>query len=513
MFRGTGGSPVSFDWQNTGEPPVSPGFQRSRFAFCPFTKRMRPRGGFIFFTAMWVLVILAALVLVFARSMRTEVMISGNHLADSQASTIELGAENYVLAAVDASNGDALTVLQTPAEQIQLNNGYFWILQPYFQNDYQYAFGITDETSKLPLNTATDAQLAALPGITQDVADSIVDWRDADENITGQGAESAYYGTQPRPYSSKNSPFESVAELYLVKNMTDDLMWGMDLNHNGVLDPVEQQAGGLATAFNAGNDSSRGIAPFVTVWGEQPNTSASGKPRVNISMINDPTQLRTALLTALSTSRVNQIVAQAMATRQFRNIFDFAIKTKMKSSELAQVEDLLTSSPAKTLSGKVNVNTTSEQVLMCLGLQQSDADAIINQQPTAQGSFGNSATSSVGTSSGSTGTSSAASPTTSISWIMDVLKPQQAVQIGDMLTGKSYFYSADIVAVTADGRSFRRVRIVVDARSSPPLIVYRKDLTSMGWPLSDDIRTALRTGQPLPPVTGYGTGGGNGLGM
>ncbi len=64
------------------------------------------------------------------------------------------------------------------------------------------------------------------------------------------------------------------------------------------------------------------------------------------------------------------------------------------------------------------------------------------------------------------------------------------------ITGTSFQYSADIVAVSGDGRSFKRVRIVVDARTQPAKIVYRKDLTDLGWPLPPDVRTELRPGAP-----------------
>ena len=47
-----------------------------------------------------------------------------------------------------------------------------------------------------------------------------------------------------------------------------------------------QPATALATAFNAANDTGRGIFPFVTVWGSEPNTYANGKPRVNVALIN-----------------------------------------------------------------------------------------------------------------------------------------------------------------------------------------------------------------------------------
>ena len=56
--------------------------------------RLPARHGIIFVTAMWVILILGALVLIFARSMRVEVAASANHLSEVQASTIELGRSN-----------------------------------------------------------------------------------------------------------------------------------------------------------------------------------------------------------------------------------------------------------------------------------------------------------------------------------------------------------------------------------------------------------------------------------
>ena len=235
----------------------------------------RRRPGIIFITAMWVVVILSAVVLIFARSMRTEVAASRYRFSVQQADAVELGAEQYVLAAVDGSNGDAVTVLQTQAEQIPIGNGFFWILQMYPDNDYTYAFGITDESSKVNINfanaTTTGVSLANLPGMPQDVADSIV--------LCAVGLPPApparvqmqiTIQSLPRPYSLKASPFESVDELFLVsrQDVTDQLMYGSDMDHNGMLDDAEQKAaGGLSTAFNAASDTTRGVFPFLTAWG------------------------------------------------------------------------------------------------------------------------------------------------------------------------------------------------------------------------------------------------------
>ena len=281
-------------------------------------RRFRRRQGIIFVTAMWVILILCALVLIFAREMRVEVTASANRVSADQASTLEQGAEQYVIAAVDASKGDAVTVLQTPAEAIQIpgvrdqngsvtGDGYFWILQAYPDNDTTYAFGITDESSKLNLTTATSTAIAALPSpdMTEAIADSIVVWRTGTTTgTTGQGADSSYYQSLARPYSAKIKPFESVDELYLIKDVNDQLLHGYDLDQNLVLDQSESGAGGLAVAFNGVNGTGRGIFPFVTVWSKEPNTDASGKARINIMSITNPTQLRTALAKALPATRV-----------------------------------------------------------------------------------------------------------------------------------------------------------------------------------------------------------------
>ena len=57
-----------------------------------------------------------------------------------------------------------------------------------------------------------------------DLVDSIVDWIDTDDAVTGiGGAESSYYQGLDEPYVCKNAPLESLDELLLVKGMTPEL--------------------------------------------------------------------------------------------------------------------------------------------------------------------------------------------------------------------------------------------------------------------------------------------------
>jgi DNA uptake protein ComE-like DNA-binding protein len=321
----------------------------------------------IFIIALGIIVILSSMLLVFARSMRTAAIASGNNLSALKADAVEQGAERWVLAQVDQSGTDATTLTQIPAEAIQVGGGYFWILRFYTDSDQSFDFGITDESTKVNLNTAQSDALMEVPGMTQDIADSIVAWRSPPANDSGgQGAQSDYYESLADPYTAKNAPFETVGELLLVKGITPDILYGSDLNRNGVIDDAERAAGGTSSMFSSSAQDSRGLFNYVTVYG----------------------------------------------------------------------------APARAA-----------------------------PPPAAPG----------GTQKSSSGAAA----------------------------GQSYMYSADIVAVSGDGRAFRRARIVVNGRQPPSRIIFRKDLTDLGWPLPPEIRTALRAGQP--PPTGYGVSSG-GLG-
>src|SRR5439155_16613047 len=130
------------------------------------------------------------------------------------------------------------------------------------------------------------------------------------------------------------------------------------------------------------------------------------------------------------------------------------------------------------------------EVLMTLpGLEEADVDAMISKRQE----YG------VGTGVTSSDTSSLSnsfngSSSVGMAWVVEALSQQKAMAIGNLLTDRSYQFSADIVAVSADGRAYRRIYVVVDVRQSPPKVVYRKDLTSWGWPLDPQIRLDLRQG-------------------
>ncbi|WP_286177312.1 general secretion pathway protein GspK [Stieleria mannarensis] len=135
-----------------------------------------------------------------------------------------------------------------------------------------------DAAGELPDSIAT-ALLLALPGMTEEIADSILDWLDEDDEVRPYGAELEYYSGLPTPYEPTNGPINSVEELLLVAGMTPTLLFGADSNRNGMLDPDEQQR------FNVSVDTpgALGLAAYFTIHGQEANRQRDGSFRVNIN--------------------------------------------------------------------------------------------------------------------------------------------------------------------------------------------------------------------------------------
>ena len=94
-------------------------------------------------------------------------------------------------------------------------------------------WGMVDESRKINLNTADMTVIKRLFQVVlemdevsaQELAASVVDWRDADNllSIPLGSAEDQYYMGLKYPYKAKNADFETLDELLLVKGMTQDI--------------------------------------------------------------------------------------------------------------------------------------------------------------------------------------------------------------------------------------------------------------------------------------------------
>jgi hypothetical protein len=153
----------------------------------------------------------------------------------------------------------------------------------------QIRFGLQDESGKLNINTLMtitgDGEegredaiivLLGIPGMTDEIAEALLDWIDEDdETIYLTLEEDEYAG-----YLPKNAPFESLDELLLLPDVTPFMLFGADANRNGVIDEDERQA--------TGNGEDQDIHPlgwsaFLTVHSRESNKRLDGEEKINLN--------------------------------------------------------------------------------------------------------------------------------------------------------------------------------------------------------------------------------------
>ncbi len=144
-------------------------------------------------------------------------------------------------------------------------------------------YGVTDEASRININTAPASVLGALPNMTPDLVDCLMDWRDADGNSRQQGAEQDYYDRLPVPYNVHNGPLASPDEVLMIRGFTGHTLYGEDYNLNGMLERNEDDGDTLFPPDNADGKLDRGLAGVATVYSYEMNVSSAGARRVNIN--------------------------------------------------------------------------------------------------------------------------------------------------------------------------------------------------------------------------------------
>lgn len=465
-----------------------------------FTKNsMRQRGawprrcaGSVLIITLLIVLALATLAVVLARSVRVEALAVSNRLASAQAAAAAEGAAAAVLALGDELPSDVIPVGTQDADTDDdaALTSVAWLLRPNFDDDTTYAFGLTHEAGKVNINTAPADMLLRLPWMTEEIVAAILDWRDADDEPTPSGAESDYYLSLPEPYLAKNDAFETIEELLLVRGITARELYGEDANRNGVLDPNEDDGEVLDPPDNADGKLDRGLIDFVTVYSREPDTAPDGQERVDVNRVQDTDRLAQLAQQLLPADRATQAVAAIASHRPYQNLIELFLETELPEEDFAVLEPYLTCSvlpgqdggnPAQMSPSRIDINTAPREVLLALpGLDESDVDALLAYR--------------AGAADASATGDQAGGDLSSIAWITRVLDREKAIAVGGLVTTRSYQRAADIVAAAPRGRGFERYRLVYDTSSDPPRVLLWQRLTHLGWPLEPELLDQLRAG-------------------
>lgn len=228
-------------------------------------------------------------------------------LSDKDSYSGRLGSNPY-------DNSGAFQGIEVGSSNNPRHQGRFSVVSPLTPDESGggaegFRYGVVDESSHININAMIQIDpsgkilhdaLMKLPNMTEDVADAIVDWVDADDDPRANGAENAYYSGLVPSYRCKNGPLDSLEELLLVRGVTPELLFGSDRNRNGTTDPGEVNDSGQA------ND--RGWSAYLTVYSRELNVDADNQPRTYLND-SDLTTLYDKLNTAVGTEVADFVLA------------------------------------------------------------------------------------------------------------------------------------------------------------------------------------------------------------
>ena len=416
---------------------------------------------------LWISIGLVSIALYFANSMTYELQASDNRVDGLMADQAIEGAARYISYVLlnYATNGAVPDNTQFHCEAVPVGDAKFWVIgrDPNAANSTTPYFGLVDEGGKLNLNGVSTNILQYLPNIPDDFASAILDWRGTNGTVS---LDYSMLG-----YAPKNAPFETEDELRLVYGATESLLVGEDANRNGVLDPNEKDLNGNGTL-------DPGLFDYTTVYTREPNFHADGTTLTNVNTAR-ASDMRSMLQSAgISTSYANSLTN----ARPYAGLFGFALQCKnlgMSSSDFANIAAEVATSTNLYLRNRVNINTASADVLSALFMgrnvdeqtAESAAQTMINyrqQNPQLLNS---------------------------VAWMIDALGNNNpavtALRTHDDVTTRSFQFAADIAAVGPYGRGYRRVKFIFDMSDGAPKILYRQDLSRLGWALGQKVRDNL----------------------
>jgi competence ComEA-like helix-hairpin-helix protein len=385
------------------------------------------RRGSVLVGVLWCMVLLSVLVIGVLHTARMDLMVVKNYGDHVQAHYLALAGverakaliyQDVITRSQTAKNHtgslyhDAKTFKDTP-----LGRGKFQVFRRAPQEEGgNIIYGISDEESRLNLNTASANQFTNLNGMTTDILGAIMVWRSAatpdatTQGATTQGgANSDYYMSLRPPYLARNGPFQTVRELLMVRGVTSALLLGNDQNQNGFLDGEDDAADEGPRGFKPPPPPNPGWAAILTVTDTDKDVDASGKDRVNPQTADETTlsgvpgitqEIARAIVSyrgqnplkslddLLSVTAQNQNQNQGGANgnpqatggqQGGQNGSANAGPPVISQELLEQIADDLTFASGTDLPGLININTACLDVLICLpGVERPLAQAIIN---------------------------------------------------------------------------------------------------------------------------------------
>lgn len=337
-------------------------------------------------------------------------------------------------------------------------------------------YGLTPEAGKLNINSASEEELTrllteVLADLNQENApqlvDALLDWLDEDDDVRPNGAERDYYEFLDPGYRPKNGPLESIEELLLVKGFTAAVLYGEDVNRNGILDRNEDDGDESFPYYDNGDGVLNfGLAPYVTVWSREP-TAAGGGGGSGGGQQEEQGEDESNKDGDVRQSRDEPAEDEGDQLDEGALGEEFLGEGEELGAE-GQAQDGAGGGGEETQpGGKIDVNSAPARVLRALGLSDEAASNIVTlrtQQP--------------------------AESRQSLDWLVSAgaLTPEEYAAVQDRLTTQAYQFHVEIVGYADHQPTFSRHEWIVEVRGPTVQVLYHRDLSRLGraWPVDDE---------------------------
>ena len=418
----------------------------------------------------------------------------------------ELGKFTVLVPAMDQAGGLAGVRYGLEDESARLNLNALLLID-------QQARELQEATGELAALVAEDAEglladsparslLMALPGMTVEIADAILDWLDDDDSPREFGAEAEYYSSLAPPYGPKNGPLETVEELLLVRGVTPQLLFGSDVNRNGMIDPDE-----MALAAQLGDFPPRGWSAYLTLHSKEQNVNSFGQPRIDLNM-DDLQQLYEELSLIFPEEWVKFVVAYRQSgpyqgedegdddysgdldlsqsgSNTFTQVLDLIgarVEVTFQGAEesvvlrspflddlvsmnlyLSELVDNVTVVPDTVIPGRISLSQAPPEILLGIpGMTEEMVEQILSQRTPDPGLDDPGQRHET--------------------WLLTsgIVTVDEMRALMPFVCGGGDVYRTQVVGYFEDGRASARVEVVLDATQLPPRVLLWRDISHLG---------------------------------
>lgn len=238
--------------------------------------------------------------------------------------------------------------------------------------------GPADAGARLNVNLMSKEDLMLLPNMSEDLADSILDYIDADEDPNPFGAEAETYSSQLFPYTPRNAPIHHLEELELVSNIQPWMVRGLDRGLDGYLDNADlEQPASPSVAASTGS-ADLGWSQYLTASSTSGGLAPDGLAKLDL-LTAQASDIQT--VTGVDADQAAAILSSAqggtatMATFIATNLSTLAQGTagatpgqprravrNLSNDQLQALYDSCSIGPDLGGVGRLNINTANEEV-------------------------------------------------------------------------------------------------------------------------------------------------------